>query len=298
MILVAGYERYQATGSIKRIINESWWYALISCALLVLFGLQTRIPNIARQLVEAHGQLPDWPSLAAATPFAEFGNLFGPSSIGIAGALFFVLCAIGLVTIAANPARPRPERYALAAAMLAGVFVIFTVLPSSRYYIIPMTILTFGAGVAINSLLGEREISELAFSVMMATALVIFLVKPEDPYAWFFADDTPYSSIAQRLSAEMKPGDIWFSEPYYMANNLYLYGAPSPLVPVHDEYDAATLERCATVVDCYVLSRRDNDSRLHNALTSPSVRVFTFENDFVLFLYPHTEAQRPVAASE
>ena len=137
MILVAGYERYRATGSIKRIINESWWYALISCALLVLFGLQTRIPNIASQLAEAHGQMPDWWSLAAATPVAELGNLFGLSLAAIAVALFVVLCAIGLVTIAANLERPRPERYALTAAMLAGVIVIFTVLPSTRYYIIP-----------------------------------------------------------------------------------------------------------------------------------------------------------------
>ena len=241
MILVAGYERYRATGSIKRIINESWWYALISCALLVLFGLQTRIPNIASQLAEAHGQMPDWWSLAAATPVAELGNLFGLSIAAIAVAFFFVLCAIGLVTIAANSERPRPERYALTAAMLAGVIVIFAVLPSTRYYIIPMTILTFSAGVAINVLLGRREISEFAFSAMMATTLVIFLVKPENPYSRFFFDDTPYSLIAKRLSAEMKPGDIWFSEPYFIANNLYLYGAPSPLVPVQDDYDAATL---------------------------------------------------------
>jgi len=110
MILVAGYQRYQAIASIKKIINEGWWYALISCALLVLFRLQTRIPNIARQLVEAHGQLPDWQSLAAATPLAELGNLFGPPITGIAAALFFMLCAIGLVKIAVNPERPRPER--------------------------------------------------------------------------------------------------------------------------------------------------------------------------------------------
>lgn len=298
MIVVAGYERYRVTRSTKRIISESWWYALISCALLVLLGLQTRIPNVAKQLVEARGQWPDWQSLAVATPFAEWGNLFGPSITGIAAALFFVLCAIGLVKIAANPERPRPERYALAAAMLAGILVIFAVLPSSRYYIIPMTILTFSAGVAINMLLGGRELSELAFSAMMAIALVIFLVKPENPYAWFFPDDTPYSLVAQRLSAEMKPGDIWFSEPYYTANNLFLYGAPSPSVPVHDRYDAATLERCATVVNCYLLSRIDLDPRLQGALSSPSVKVFSFENDFVLFLYPHTQGRRPAAASE
>jgi hypothetical protein len=295
LLVAAVAARYKAVASVKALLREGWWYCLASLLLLFQFGLQIANPVISNQVL-SRGSGAFWKGYSLAAPFAELSSI-APICTSIGAILFTLACLFGIVRIFYNRVRGNAERYALAAALLATLAVIAAEPTNVRFYIVPMAVLIFYAGVGVTALLPSRPYSDLALSGVMLVFLVLAIVHPEDPYARVFDYETRYSAVAARVSAELKPGDVWFSYPDFIANPLYLYGAPAPReVPDSTSMDAAVLE-CGRRGNCIVFAKIPQ--LLHGAwmLTTGqgSSEFWTFSNQYGLARIPQQAKPLPQA---
>jgi hypothetical protein len=286
LLMAAVAARHRVNPSIRSIVRESWWYCLASMLLLFQFGLQIANPVISNQVV-SRGTGSFWRGYSLAAPFAELGSI-APIWTSIGAVVFTAACIVGVRSIYRDRARPGAERYALLGAFLANLIVIAAEPNNVRFYIVPLTILIFYAGVGVNALLPSRLYAELALSCVMMVFLLLAAVHPEDPYARVFDYETRYSAVAARVSAEIKPGDVWFSFPDFIANPLYLYGAPAPMeVPDEKSMDSVA-QQCGRQGNCLVFAKMPQLLRGRWTLVDPgSPKAFwAFSNQYGLARIP------------
>lgn len=223
--LLAALARRRASGW-KRLLRWSWWYALLSCGLLVEMAVQLMNPTISAQSRR--------PSLAAlfeqVSLGGPFASLTGPAgwTLTLGCLAFLALLALGAWRLRAEAEIARWARIGLGAALLASLLTPVLVGTSQRFMVCYLTLPSLVAGLGAAWLAGRR--ATLAACALLALLLGSALLRPLDPYAWYLRE-TRWSEVAARLEEERRD-EPWGSFPYFFANCLYPYRTDLP-EPIH-----------------------------------------------------------------
>jgi hypothetical protein len=295
MVLIELARRWREVGW-KRVVRQTWWYALTSALLLVEMAIQLKNPAISNQAAgRALGDVAR--HFATASPFAHLAR-FGMAGLAIAGALFLILIVAGM-TFAWTRWRRRDassgEEWAWRGLLLAAIASIaapMLVGTAIRFWMTYAVIPTVLAGVAAAVMLRSPRLRAAGLAVVLLALGSLSLARPWDPYTGAFTADARYDVVARELGGRMRTGDAWIAFPYFCGNCLYRYGKfPEPRMPSSDaEFKRAIGERPRDR-GTFVFASRDVVDPARPEFAGATWR--RYENDFALIEFPAAEAAAP-----
>lgn len=245
LVLASIVRRYVDHRSVRRLIGQYGWYLGLSVLLLVEMMVQLMNPTVSGQ-AGTRSLAVLWEQFAIASPFSHLDGL-GEMGLWIGGGLTLGLIALGtaawVITKAEQADRPA-LRYGLAASLVAACVAMIFVGSEVRFTVTYMVVPTLFAAIGAWWLTARWRGGWVIAALVVLSFGVLGLVRPMDPYARVFYQDSDYSRIAATLKAEMAEGDVWAGWPYYRANCLYRQGLPTPAMLLDGQAFEAWLAAC------------------------------------------------------
>jgi hypothetical protein len=305
VVLVRRYRR----GGIGPLLGQTWWYAAASALMLPFLAIQLS-KGVAGMFVALRPMTSVWYCHALASPFAsmdwllsiEPGSILSPAAI-----LLLMLVFAGVGGMVGDPGY-CPEvsgsglavpsvRVGLLLTLMASVALsVFGVPGHLEAILVFVVVPTVFAGVGLHWVLRAERASLIAAAATLAIFTVGRIGWPEDPYARSIGD-TDYAAVAQRITTELGPGDVWTAFGRHRADCLYRYGPlPDPvlhLTRAQFREFLDTLPRPDAAV--LVFARMDVILTHHVLRTAP--QRWEFVNGFQVVRIP-PQASGPVPSGE
>jgi hypothetical protein len=277
LFVLCAIARRRAQGGL-RLLRWAWWYALLSCLLLVEMAVHLRNPTISAQSSR--------PSLGAlleqAARGSPFASLSGPSgwALIVGGLAFLVLLVLGAWRLRAEVETDRWVRLGLGLALCASLLTPLLVGSTQRFMVGYLTLPSLAAALGAAWLAGRRVAP--AVCVVLGLLIGTAILRPLDPYEWF-PRETQWSQIATKLQAE-HGREPWATYPYFFANCLYRYRGDLP-DPTHFDDPEAFREWLKAPHPAMWLVIHDRQRADVPELSEFEIRA-SFANDYRLLRLP------------
>jgi hypothetical protein len=285
-VLVASelVRRYLAGNSLWGLIRQTWWYAALSLALLAIIATGTMGTSVIGANVYYPGVETWWNNFCIASPFGHLAA-FGEPWMWASGIAWAGLIGNGLRVVFAEQSGCRAFRWPFLVALLVSLLVPLYASSGVRHMMI------YGVVPTILSALGARDLFRAPRAALMGVAIVLAIFTPlsfacrECPYRFILTGETRYSEVATRLAAELKPGDVWVSWPYFACCPLYPYASlPEPIMPLTGVEFVTALHNRPDDRACFVFMN-EVDENVDPALKQATLRV-KYPNGMVLLKLP------------
>ncbi|MHC4785663.1 MAG: ArnT family glycosyltransferase, partial [Planctomycetota bacterium] len=232
-------------GGLGAVVKETWWYAALSVLMLPILALHLARGVAGHHLAE-RSLGTAWYCYSLASPFAsldwvlsvEPGSFLSPAAIlmllvAIAGVACVVADAAFFREVPGSGLGLQSVRLGVVAALVVSVALsIFGVRGHVEMILIFMVVPTVFAAAGVRWLLRTEGASRVAVVATLVIFAVFRVGWPEDPRHRALLD-TDYAAVAERIRAELGPGDIWIAFRRNRADCLYRYGPlPEPVQPL------------------------------------------------------------------
>lgn len=287
-ILVIGelLHRYLVLGTpLRELIRQTWWYAALSVLLLGVIATGLIDTSMVGANVYYPGFKTWWQNLCLASPFGHLAGL-GEEAMWASGVAWVLLILNGLRLLFADDSPYREFRWPFLVATVVSFVVPFYASSGVRhlmiYGVVPMVVSAIGA----RALFASPRAALAGAAVMLAVFTPLSLACRECAYRYIlFPADIPYSPVARRLAAEIKPGDVWISWPYFACCPLYPYAdLPEPIMPITgDEFHEALHNRPADHA-CFVWMNKTDEGA--DPVLKQAVMRVEYPNGMILLKLP------------
>ncbi|MHC4766824.1 MAG: glycosyltransferase family 39 protein, partial [Planctomycetota bacterium] len=210
-------------GGLGAVVKETWWYAALSVLMLPILALHLARGVAGHHLAE-RSLGTAWYCYSLASPFAsldwvlsvEPGSFLSPAAIlmllvAIAGVACVVADAAFFREVPGSGLGLQSVRLGVVAALVVSVALsIFGVRGHVEMILIFMVVPTVFAAAGVRWLLRTEGASRVAVVATLVIFAVFRVGWPEDPRHRALLD-TDYAAVAERIRAELGPGDIWIA---------------------------------------------------------------------------------------
>jgi uncharacterized membrane protein len=273
---------------LTHLLRRSWWYCLASGALLCYLFIQRINPTLrgvgsfSWSLSEAFGLF----SSIAPTG----GAVWLPPVAVISAATLLALACFGLtMSYRATPRREIRQWVLLLAAPVAGSVAVLILGPGQNRYYLPATVPFALAAAFCFRAVPSIVASACAIALSLSATMIPFIApRASDPYLSEWLPGA--SSVAARLTSELKQTGRWVSYPYYLADRLYrdLQDSTQPAQPQTQPQFEAFL---ATEHPTTVIALKSNIDQWKNNVEGELVFVLDIDQTVTCYRFIPTREQ-------